>query len=116
MDRSIRTVWGRAAAGRRGVGDGVLHDLGDFIDDDAVDPSLRSDLGLLFLVTFTARRPVRPEAVPLALDYCFTRLAADPELRWIDHRYRRACADLGTQVVQPDHRLVVEGGRRRRGS
>lgn len=101
-------VAGHSAHVFHGVGDRVLFDLGDFIDDYAVNPSLRNDLGLLFLVTFADHRPVRLDAVPLALDYCFTRLAGEPELTWIHERFRRACAEFGTEVAQRDHRLVVE--------
>ena len=37
----------------------------DFIDDYATSPSLRNDLGALFLVRFEGARPVRVEAVPI---------------------------------------------------
>jgi len=40
-------VAGHSAHVFHGVGDHVLYDLGDFIDDYAVDPELRNDLGLL---------------------------------------------------------------------
>jgi poly-gamma-glutamate synthesis protein (capsule biosynthesis protein) len=86
----------------------VLFDLGDFIDDYAVDRELRNDLGLLFLVTVDGRRPLRVEAVPLALDYCHTRLADADEARWIGARFRRACASLGAEVVDREGRLWVE--------
>ena len=85
------------------------YDLGDFIDDYATDPDLRNDLGLLFLVTFDDRgRPTRLEAIPLALDYCYTRLAAPTEADWIIGRFRRACTALGTDVEQRGGRLVIE--------
>lgn len=63
-----------SALHRQGVEDHILYDLGDFIDDYAVDPVLRNDLGLLFIVTL-APRPVRLDAIPLALDFSHTRLA-----------------------------------------
>jgi poly-gamma-glutamate capsule biosynthesis protein CapA/YwtB (metallophosphatase superfamily) len=86
----------------------TLFDLGDFIDDYAVDPVLRNDLGLLFLVTIENQRPCRIEAVPLALDFCHTRLADPDEHRWIAGRFRDACAGFGTDVVEQDGRLVIE--------
>lgn len=106
-------VAGHSAHVFHGVGEGVLYDLGDFIDDYAVDAALRNDLGLLFLVTFADHRPIRLDAVPLALDHCFTRLAVGPEQDWIGQRFRAACAELGTAVVQRDHRFVVEWEQRR---
>jgi poly-gamma-glutamate synthesis protein (capsule biosynthesis protein) len=101
-------VAGHSAHVFHGVDDAVLYDLGDFIDDYATDPVLRNDRGLLFLVTITGGRVTRVEAVPLALDFCHTRLA-DPEVaRWIARRFRRACAAFGTEVVERDGRLVIE--------
>jgi poly-gamma-glutamate synthesis protein (capsule biosynthesis protein) len=92
-----------------GVADSVVYDLGDFIDDYATDPFLRNDLGLLFLVTFDdGGRLTRLEAIPLALDYCSTRLAAPEEAHWIIDRFRRACTAFGTEVEQRGGRLVVE--------
>jgi poly-gamma-glutamate capsule biosynthesis protein CapA/YwtB (metallophosphatase superfamily) len=101
-------VAGHSAHVFHGVADGVLYDLGDFIDDYATDPDLRNDLGLLFLVTFEHSTPVRLEAVPLALDYCHTRLADAGEAAWIARRFRRACASFGTEVSERAGRLVAE--------
>ncbi|MET9413993.1 CapA family protein [Streptomyces klenkii] len=101
-------VAGHSAHVFHGVADRVLYDLGDFVDDYATDDELRNDLGLLFLVTFDGARPVRVEAVPLALDFCRTRLADAVEARWIARRFREACAAFGTEVTEEDGRLVVE--------
>jgi len=101
-------VAGHSAHVFHGVADGILYDLGDFIDDYATHPELRNDLGLLFLVTFKDAAPTRLEAVPLALDYCYTRLAEGDEAAWIFNRFRRACAALGTDVTEQNGRLVVE--------
>jgi poly-gamma-glutamate synthesis protein (capsule biosynthesis protein) len=102
-------VAGHSAHVFHGVAAHVVYDLGDFIDDYAVDPGLRNDLGLLFLVTFDDRgQPTQLEAVPLALDYCHTRLADPDEARWIADRFRRACAALGTEVDERAGRLVVD--------
>jgi poly-gamma-glutamate capsule biosynthesis protein CapA/YwtB (metallophosphatase superfamily) len=85
----------------------VLFDLGDFLDDYAVDPTLRNDLGLLFLVTLEERGPPRLEALPIALDFCFTRPANPEESSWIGERFAAACRAMGTDVVQRDGRLVA---------
>jgi poly-gamma-glutamate capsule biosynthesis protein CapA/YwtB (metallophosphatase superfamily) len=85
----------------------VLYDLGDFVDDYRVDPRLRNDLGLLFIVDLDAHGLRRLEAIPLKLDHCHTRLAAKPEWQWIARRFTAACAELGTQVSQHDGRLVA---------
>ena len=101
-------VAGHSAHVFHGAGDRVLYDLGDFIDDYAVDPELRNDLGLLSVVTFTNGYATRVEAVPLALEFCFTRLAAPDERDWIVRRYHQACASLGTNTSVRGDRIVVE--------
>lgn len=103
-------VAGHSAHVFHGVAGQVLYDLGDFIDDYATHPELRNDLGLLFLVTFEDGGPTRLEAIPLALDFCRTRLADRDERAWIATRFRRACAVFGTEVHEQAGRLVVEWG------
>jgi poly-gamma-glutamate capsule biosynthesis protein CapA/YwtB (metallophosphatase superfamily) len=100
-------VAGHSAHVFHGVGGRVLFDLGDFLDDYAVDAALRNDLGLLWLVTLDERGPVDLEAVPLSLDYCFTRLAEGADAEWVRARFRRACAALGADVAERDCRLTV---------
>jgi poly-gamma-glutamate capsule biosynthesis protein CapA/YwtB (metallophosphatase superfamily) len=100
-------IAGHSAHVFHGVEAGILYDLGDFLDDYAVDSKLRNDLGLLFLVTFDRSGPVRLEAVPLKLEYCHTRLADGEDADWIRRRFRHACAALGTEVADADGRMVV---------
>ncbi len=87
-------VFHGAGWSRRGP---LLYDLGDALDDYAIDPRLRNDLGLLAIW-----RPGDPELelelVGLALDYCRTRLAAGDEAEWIAQRLTRTCERLGTRV------------------
>src|SRR5207247_7845928 len=100
-------VAGHSAHVFHGVEGSVLFDLGDFLDDYAVDPVLRNDLGLLFLVTLDRDGPVRLEAVPLRLDFCFTRPAEGEDAAWIRRRFREACLAMGTDVLEENGRLVV---------
>jgi poly-gamma-glutamate synthesis protein (capsule biosynthesis protein) len=100
-------IAGHSAHVFHGVEPGILYDLGDFIDDYAVNPRLRNDLGLLFLVTLDEHGPWRLEAIPLKLEFCYTRLAHGEEAAWIRSRFRAACAALGTDVTEEDGRLVV---------
>jgi poly-gamma-glutamate synthesis protein (capsule biosynthesis protein) len=101
-------VAGHSAHVFHGVQGNVLFDLGDFLDDYAVDPDLRNDLGLLFLATLEDRALRRIEAVPLRLDYAHTRLAVGEDADWIRARFRSACARMGTPVREEAGRLVVE--------
>jgi poly-gamma-glutamate capsule biosynthesis protein CapA/YwtB (metallophosphatase superfamily) len=75
----------------------VLYDLGDALDDYAVDATLRNDLGLMALW--------RPgggddelELVGLFLDFCRTELANGEDAEWIARRLEHACGELGTDV------------------
>ncbi|MCZ7527493.1 MAG: CapA family protein [Acidimicrobiia bacterium] len=108
VEAGATLVAGHSAHVFHGVARPVLYDLGDFLDDYAVDPVLRNDLGLLFLVTLDGFGPTRLEAVPLRLEYCHTRLARGDDATWVRHRFRRACADLGTEVREEGDRLVIE--------
>jgi poly-gamma-glutamate capsule biosynthesis protein CapA/YwtB (metallophosphatase superfamily) len=101
-------VAGHSAHVFHGVSGRVLYDMGDFIDDYRVDPHLRNDLGLLFLVDLDAAGPRRIEAIPLKLDFCHTGLARGEDAAWIAQRFTAACADLGTPVTEVDGRLVID--------
>ncbi|MGZ4384895.1 MAG: CapA family protein [Gaiellaceae bacterium] len=110
VEAGATLVAGHSAHVFHGVGDHVLYDLGDFIDDYATDRHLRNDLGLLFLVTLESGKPVRLEALPLKLEYSRTRLAAGEDAAWIGRRFRAACARFGTAVEEDAGRLVVRWG------
>jgi poly-gamma-glutamate capsule biosynthesis protein CapA/YwtB (metallophosphatase superfamily) len=106
-DAGAALVAGTSAHVFHGVERNVLYDLGDFLDDYAVDPVLRNDLGLLFLVELEPEGPRRIEAVPLKLEFAYTRLARGEEAAWIRRRLREACSSFGTQVVEQDRRFVI---------
>jgi hypothetical protein len=86
----------------------TLFDLGDFIDDYAVDPELRNDLGVLWLVTLDADGPRRVEGVPLRLELAHTRLADRDETRLLLALLRERCALTGSSVHRRGERLVFE--------
>jgi poly-gamma-glutamate synthesis protein (capsule biosynthesis protein) len=100
-------VAGHSAHVFHGVEEGVLYDLGDFLDDYATDPVLRNDLGLLWFVDLDRQGPCRLEALPLRLEYCHTRLAVGADADWVRRRLRGACAGLGTDVAERRGRLAV---------
>jgi poly-gamma-glutamate capsule biosynthesis protein CapA/YwtB (metallophosphatase superfamily) len=100
-------VAGTSAHVFHGVERRILYDLGDFIDDYAVDRGLRNDLGLLFFVDLEPSGPSRIEAVPIQLEPAYTRLARGEEADWIRRRFREACAAIGTEVREENGRLVV---------
>ena len=91
-------VAGHSAHVFHGAAAPVLFDLGDFLDDYAVDPRRRNDLGVVWLVTFDGVRLVAAEAVPLRLRFAHTDLASGEDADWVRDRLRRACAALGSEV------------------
>lgn len=101
-------IAGHSAHVFQGVDDRVLFDLGDFIDDYAVDPVLRNDLGLLWLLSIAEAGPSTVEAVPLHLGYCHTTVARDEDAKWIRRRVHRVCRAFGTDVTQRQDRLVIQ--------
>ena len=107
VEAGATLVAGHSAHVFHGIEGRVLFDLGDFLDDYAVDPELRNDLGLLFLVTLDRAGPLRVEAIPLRLEFCFTRMARGEEAEWIGRRFRKACAELGTEVTEENGSLVA---------
>jgi poly-gamma-glutamate synthesis protein (capsule biosynthesis protein) len=107
LDAGAALVAGTSAHVFQGVDGNVLYDLGDFLDDYAVDDVLRNDLGLLFLVELEAASPTRLEAVPLKLDFCFSGLARGDDAARVRRRIRDACSALGTEVSEEDGRIVI---------
>jgi hypothetical protein len=104
LDAGATLVAGHSAHVFHGVATRVLYDLGDFIDDYRVDPELRNDLGLLFLVDLDGDRL---EALPLKLEFAHTCLATGEDAAWITRRFTTACTSFGTEVTAEDGRLVA---------
>ncbi len=109
VDAGASLVAGSSAHVFHGAAPPVVFDMGDFIDDYIVDPMLRNDLGLLFLVTVDEGRPSRFEAVPLRLDFARTECAEGADHAWITERFTAACRAFGTDVAVRDGRLVIGG-------
>jgi poly-gamma-glutamate capsule biosynthesis protein CapA/YwtB (metallophosphatase superfamily) len=105
-ESSAALVAGTSAHVFQGVEGDVLYDLGDFIDDYVVDPKLRNDYGLLFLVDLDPGVR-RIEAVPTRLEYAYTRLARGEESDWIRRRFREACMALGTETSEENGHLAI---------
>ena len=78
----------------------VLYDLGDALDDYAIDDELRNDLGVL--ARWRPGGEPEVELVGLRLDFCRTELAAGADADWIARRLERACDELGTSVRRVD--------------
>jgi poly-gamma-glutamate capsule biosynthesis protein CapA/YwtB (metallophosphatase superfamily) len=84
----------------------VLYDLGDALDDYAVDDELRNDLGVLAL--WRPGGEPELELVALRLEFCRTVLARGADADSIAGRLARACAGLGARMerVSEGHFVV----------
>jgi poly-gamma-glutamate capsule biosynthesis protein CapA/YwtB (metallophosphatase superfamily) len=88
----------------------LLFDLGDALDDYAVDPVLRNDLGVL-AIWRPGAGDEELELVGLKLDYCHTGLAGGPDAEWIAARLAAACGELGTRVERlAENRFRIRPG------
>jgi poly-gamma-glutamate synthesis protein (capsule biosynthesis protein) len=101
-------VAGHSAHVAQGASGRTLFDLGDFIDDYAVDPALRNDLGLLWLVTLDVGGPRRVEGVPVRLEVAHTRRASDVEAMVLLALLEERCAAVGSTVRREGERLVFQ--------
>jgi poly-gamma-glutamate capsule biosynthesis protein CapA/YwtB (metallophosphatase superfamily) len=103
-------IAGHSAHVPQGVRGRTLFDLGDFLDDYAVDPWLRNDLSLLWLVELDADGPRTVEGVPVRLDFAFTRPANSAETGELARLLARRCTAVGSRVDLVDGRLAFECG------
>jgi poly-gamma-glutamate synthesis protein (capsule biosynthesis protein) len=78
----------------------LLYDLGDALDDYAVDAQRRNDLGVLAIWRPDGEPEL--ELVGLRLRFCFTELARGGDADWIAARLASACRELGTDVERLD--------------
>jgi poly-gamma-glutamate synthesis protein (capsule biosynthesis protein) len=107
VEAGATLVAGHSAHVVQGVAPPVLFDLGDFLDDYAVDGWLRNDLGLLWVVTVAPEGLRRVEALPVAIRRLRTEIADEAERAWMERRLRAACAEFGTGVRREGDRLVI---------
>ncbi|MHC4548601.1 MAG: CapA family protein [Planctomycetota bacterium] len=111
MDAGADIFHGHSAHVFQGIelykGKPILYDTGDLVDDYAVDPRLRNDLALLFLLTVSPKGLRRLELVPLKIGRMQVNRATGADHAEIVRRMRRLCADMGTTVVAREGRLGV---------
>ncbi|PFG40579.1 poly-gamma-glutamate synthesis protein (capsule biosynthesis protein) [Georgenia soli] len=93
-------VAGHSAHVPHGVEGRVLYDLGDLVDDYAVHPALRNDLGALWLLHLEGGIFRSVDIVPLRLRVALTEVADGDDAEWVRRRLRRACARLGTEAAE----------------
>ncbi|MHC4787007.1 MAG: CapA family protein, partial [Planctomycetota bacterium] len=89
----------------------ILFDTGDLIDDYYVDPQLRNDRQMLFVVTVTDGAIRRVDLVPLRIDRMQVNLAQGETYEAIRQRMRRLSKPFGTEIRADDARLWIDVSR-----
>ncbi len=104
IEAGARILWGHSPHHFQGVewmGRGVvLYAGGSLVDDYAVKPAFRNDLGLLFEVVVRRRAVARVRAFPLAIVEAQARPAHGEALRWIVARFESMCEEVGSRVTR----------------
>jgi poly-gamma-glutamate synthesis protein (capsule biosynthesis protein) len=111
VDAGFDVIHGHSAHLFHGVeiyrGRPIFYDTGDFIDDYAVDPSLRNDWSFIFLVDVSRTEIERVRLIPVRLNYARVDLATGEEANEIRRRMLDRCADLGTRAAVVGETLEI---------
>ncbi len=114
MDAGADIFHGHSAHLFQGIeiynGKPILYDTGGLIDDYYVDPQLRNDQQLLFLLTATSQGVERIELIPLLISHMQVNRATGDDFDEIAKRMRSLSAEMGTEIEQEGDRLVIEVG------
>jgi poly-gamma-glutamate capsule biosynthesis protein CapA/YwtB (metallophosphatase superfamily) len=101
LEAGADAVAGHSSHAFHGIGirpGGVAaYDLGGALDDYAVHPRYRNDLGLCAIWS-PGNGDGGLELVGLRLRFSYTEIAGGPDADWIASRLSAACGELGTQV------------------
>ncbi len=76
----------------------IMYDTGDFVDDYAVDPLLRNDQGLFFIVTVTKTGIKKVELIPLLISDFQVNYAKGRQKKEILDRIKTLSAKFGTKI------------------
>jgi poly-gamma-glutamate synthesis protein (capsule biosynthesis protein) len=111
IERGVDIVHGHSAHNFQGVerfGPGfILHDTGDFLDDYAVDPTLRNDWSFIFMIEFSGKAVRRLRLYPVRLDFAAVNLAKEEEAAAILSRMKTLSHRLGTHFEADDTGFVL---------
>jgi len=112
LDAGADVYFGHSAHIFQGIevyrGKPLIYDAGNFVDDYAVDPILRNDRGLLFLLSIGSGGVEGLELVPVLIDNCQVNRARGVEFEAIAERIRQLSAEFGTVVAVSGDCLKVD--------
>jgi len=113
VGEGVDVVHGHSAHVFQGVdvrdGAPILYDTGDFVDDYAVDETLRNDRSFSFELSVTADGdPTELRLHPVNLEYCRVETADSAVAAWCRERMRERSADFDTTFRRDDSDLLVD--------
>jgi len=85
----------------------ILYDTGDFVDDYRVDPMLRNDQSLLYLVEVDKEGIQKVELVPVLISRMQVNKAAGRDYREIVERIKELSGEFGTTVRETNKGVFV---------
>jgi poly-gamma-glutamate synthesis protein (capsule biosynthesis protein) len=112
IGRGVDVLHGHSAHIFQGVGvhrgRPILYDSGDALDDYAVDPILRNDQSLVFVLEIDPEGLRALTLIPIRLRYGEVGLAKGADLKEIQARIVARSAELGTNVERVDDTLRID--------
>jgi poly-gamma-glutamate capsule biosynthesis protein CapA/YwtB (metallophosphatase superfamily) len=103
--------WGHSAHVVQGIevwnGRPIFYDTSDFIDDHAVDPTLRNDRSALFLLRVAPPAIERIDVLPVEMHACQVNRAGEPGRAWFARWLKARRAELGSSVLELGDGLTI---------
>jgi poly-gamma-glutamate synthesis protein (capsule biosynthesis protein) len=113
VDQGVDVIHGHSAHVFQGIEiydeSPILYDLGDFVDDYAVDEELHNDRSFLFELDVTATgTPTRLRLCPTEIEECAVYEADREAGQWARERMRRLSDPFGTIFERSGDELLVD--------
>jgi poly-gamma-glutamate synthesis protein (capsule biosynthesis protein) len=111
VDEGVDLIHAHSAHVFQGVevyrGSPIMYDTGDFVDDYAVDPSLRNDRSFLFVLDVEDGDPTELRLRPTEIDDFAVHTAGPEAARWSRRRMALLSKPFGTTFGRDGEELVV---------
>ncbi|MBI4411659.1 MAG: CapA family protein [Deltaproteobacteria bacterium] len=111
IDAGVDLIHGHSGHIVQGIeiykGKPIFYNMGDVIDDYAVDPAKRNDLAYLARVTLVGEKVVQIEAIPTVIEKFQVNRATGENADWVLESLRKMSAEMGTQVKREGNQLKI---------
>ena len=111
IDEGVDVIHGHSAHVFHGVeiykGKVILYDTGEFIDDYAIDRTLRNDYSFLYRLTLESNRPHRLELIPVVIDRMQVNVARGRDLARIFELFEQRTRRFDTPYEIDGSRILI---------